>query len=55
MFKNIFGFCSVNRLEKDDVFVRVKIVSTALMPNPYTDGETKKAWSQPILTKKFLN
>jgi hypothetical protein len=35
--------------EKEDIFVRVKIVSTALMPNPYTDGETKKAWTQPIL------
>ena len=35
--------------EKDDIFVRVKIVSTALMPNPYTDGETKKAWTQPLI------
>jgi hypothetical protein len=35
--------------EKDDVFVRAKIVSTALMPNPYTDGETKKAWTQPLI------
>jgi hypothetical protein len=49
LLKSVEGTKANYVFEKEDIFVRVKIVSTALMPNPYTDGETKKAWTQPIL------
>ena len=35
--------------EKDDIFVRAKIICDQKMPNPYMEGETKKAWTQPVL------
>ena len=53
LLKSVDGTKAKYIFEKDDIFVRVKIVSTALIPNPYTDGETKKAWTQPVLTKNF--
>jgi len=49
LLKSVDGTKANYLFEKDDIFVRVKIVSTALMPNPYTDGETKKAWTQPLI------
>jgi hypothetical protein len=49
LLKSVDGIKAKYMFEKDDVFVRIKIVSTALMPNPYTDGETKKAWTQPLI------
>ncbi|MDA0917356.1 MAG: histidinol-phosphatase [Proteobacteria bacterium] len=49
LLKSIDGTKAKYVFENDDIFVRVKIVSTALMPNPYKDGETKKAWTQPLI------
>jgi hypothetical protein len=49
LLKSVDGTKANYVFEKDDIFVRAKIVSTALMPNPYTDGETKKAWTQPLI------
>lgn len=43
------GTRAVYKFEPDDIFVRVKITSNALIENPYQLGETKKAWTQPIL------
>ena len=55
LLKSVDGTKAKYVFEKDDIFVRVKIVSTALMPNPYTNGETKKAWTQPVLAKTNYN
>ena len=49
LLKSVDGSKAKYVFEEDDIFVRVKIVSTALMPNPYTAGETKKAWTQPLI------
>ena len=35
--------------ENDDIFVRAKIISDQKIPNPYKEGETASAWTQPIL------
>ena len=43
------GTKAVYKFEPDDIFVRVKIASNALIENPYQVGETKKAWTQPVL------
>ena len=36
-------------IENDDIFVRAKIISDQKIPNPYKEGETASAWTQPIL------
>lgn len=53
--KSIEGTKAKYVFEKDDIFVRAKIVSTALMPNPYKDGETKKAWTQPLIVDQLFD
>jgi len=36
-------------IENDDIFVRAKIISNQKILNPYKEGETASAWTQPIL------
>jgi len=55
LLKSIDGTKANYVFEEDDIFVRFKIVSTALMPNPYTDGETKKAWTQPLIVNQLFD
>lgn len=35
----------------DELFVRAKIISNALQPNPFQEGDRKKAWTQPVLAE----
>lgn len=37
--------------KSDDVFVRAKIISIQKIENPYAEGETAQAWTQPIVVK----
>lgn len=37
--------------ENDDIFVRAKIISDQKISNPYKEGETASAWTQPILIR----
>ncbi|OIQ39142.1 MAG: hypothetical protein BM563_04850 [Bacteroidetes bacterium MedPE-SWsnd-G1] len=37
--------------QNNDVFVRAKINSTYKIKNPYKEGETAQAWTQPVLLK----
>ena len=37
---------------KNDVFVRAKIISDQKIKNPYRKGETAQAWTQPILVQQ---
>jgi hypothetical protein len=47
--KKVLGTSASYTYQKEDVFVRVKITSDAKKGNPIIEGETKKAWTQPIL------
>lgn len=38
--------------DKNDVFVRAKIKSNQKIINPYKEGETAQAWTQPILVQQ---
>ena len=49
--KTVKGQRASYQFEPGDIFVRAKITSTALIENPYQVGETKKAWTQPILVQ----
>ncbi len=35
-------------LSGDELFVRAKVISSALQPNPFRKGDRKKAWTQPV-------
>ena len=48
-FSRLHGTTAKYNFEKDDIFVRAKIISNQKMPNPYKEGETMKAWTQPVL------
>ena len=37
------------KFKKDDVFVRAKINSNFKITNPYKEGETAQAWTQPVI------
>jgi len=41
------------KFKDDDVFVRAKINSNYKIPNPYKEGETSQAWTQPVIVKHF--
>lgn len=38
--------------DKDDIFVRAKIISDQMIKNPYKEGETAQVWTQPVLVNK---
>jgi hypothetical protein len=42
------GLLARYELVGDELFVRATVISDELMPNPYRDGETEKAWTQPV-------
>jgi hypothetical protein len=48
-FSRLHGTTAKYNFEKDDIFVRAKIISNQKMPNPIKVGETMKAWTQPVL------
>lgn len=38
-------------LSGDEVFVRAKVISSTLQPNPFREGDREKAWTQPVTMK----
>ena len=48
-FSRLQGTMAKYNFEKDDIFVRAKIISNKIMQNPIKEGETMKAWTQPFL------
>ena len=49
--KKVKGTSASYDFQKEDVFVRVKIISDAIKNNPVMKDETKKAWTQPFLVQ----
>ncbi|MFT5142952.1 MAG: hypothetical protein ACI80V_000239 [Rhodothermales bacterium] len=48
VFQTTKGTTARFELAGDELFVRATIISDELMPNPYREGETEKAWTQPV-------
>jgi hypothetical protein len=40
---------AVYELEGDELYVRAKVVSSRLHPNPYAEGDHQTAWVQPVV------
>jgi len=36
-------------LKGDELYVRARIISSKLHPNPYAAGDRETAWTQPLL------
>ncbi len=43
------GITASYKIDKNDVFVRAKVISDQKIANPYREGETSQAWTQPVL------
>ena len=50
--KRVEGKSAIYMFKKDDLFVRAKINSNQKITNPYREGETAQAWTQPVFIKK---
>lgn len=48
VLKRVNGTKASFKLSRKHLFVRARIVSTKLKPNPYRDREVEMAWTQPI-------
>jgi hypothetical protein len=47
-FARVSGPEASYEFDRTELFVRATILSTRLMDNPFVDGETEKAWTQPV-------
>jgi hypothetical protein len=39
------------KVRGDEIYVRARITSTKLHPNPYAEGDVEMAWTQPLVVK----
>lgn len=51
LLKEVKGIKGEYRLQKRDLFVRAKIISSKLKENPYQKGDVETAWTQPVTRK----
>lgn len=49
VFHETTGASATYRFTGDEIYVRARIVSSELHPNPFATGERKKAWVQPVI------
>ena len=43
------GTSATYRIAGDELYVRAKVISDQLMPNPCVEGEVEVAWTQPVV------
>lgn len=51
LFKEISGTRATYQLTGDELYVRAKIISTKAHPNPFAEGDTEVAWTQPFVVE----
>lgn len=49
VLETVTGATARYRFDEDDLYVRARITSTKLHPNPSAPGEYERAWCQPVL------
>jgi len=49
VLKRVAGSAAKFQLTTQHLFVRARIVSSELKPNPYRDKEVEMAWTQPVV------
>lgn len=52
VLKTVNGSSAAYQLTGDEIYVRARVISTALHPNPFAKGEVMKAWTQPLVAGK---
>ena len=52
LLQEINGLNAKYKLTKDDLYVRVKIISSKYQENPFREGDFESAWTQPVTLKK---
>ncbi|MEX2671052.1 MAG: hypothetical protein WD294_02960 [Phycisphaeraceae bacterium] len=48
------GHEATYEFEGDEIYVRARVISSELHPNPYVEGERKQAWIQPVIPGEGL-
>ncbi len=51
VLERVEGLEAVYRFGGDEVYVRAKVTSSRLHPNPYAEGDYESAWVQPVLPR----
>jgi hypothetical protein len=49
VLKSVDGAVARYDFSGDEIYVRARIVSSKLHPNPFADGDTEMAWVQPVV------
>ena len=52
VLKRVKGNSADYIFKENDLFVRAKISSDEIKVNPYVEGETTQAWTQPVIVRK---
>lgn len=52
VLKTVKGPQATYQLTGDEIYVRARVISTALHPNPFAAGEVKMAWTQPLVAAR---
>ena len=52
VLKRVKGNSASYIFKENDLFVRAKINSDEIKINPYVEGETTQAWTQPVIVGK---
>ncbi|SMO65197.1 hypothetical protein [Fodinibius sediminis] len=51
VYREVEGTQAKYEYTGDELYVRAKIISTKKHPNPFQEGETEMAWTQPVLVE----
>ena len=49
LLKEVTGSQGEYKLQGDDLYVRAKVISSQLQENPFGEGDTEVAWTQPVV------
>ncbi len=49
ILKEVQGTSARYEYKGDEIYVRARVVSSELHPDPFMEGERKKAWAQPVI------
>ena len=49
LLKEVTGTQGAYALQEDDLYVRAKIISSQPQENPFAEGDTEVAWTQPVV------
>ena len=49
LLKEVEGSEVEYNLQNDDLYVRAKVISSKLQDNPFAEGDTETAWTQPVM------